>query len=65
MSEPSSQFTAEELADWQRSLEAANWRNILHHCRTCDRQWVASGDAVCICGSASIERIACWQFPDD
>ncbi|MBW4656026.1 MAG: hypothetical protein KME20_23735 [Kaiparowitsia implicata GSE-PSE-MK54-09C] len=63
--QPSSQFTLAELAEWQQILAAANRNNILHHCRVCDREWVASEAQRCTCGGRSIERIACWQFPDD
>ena len=65
MSEAPSQFTPEELQDWQARLAEANRNNILCHCRQCDRQWVASYQVICQCGSEDIEYIACWQFPDD
>lgn len=57
-------LSPQEWYEWQLRIQAANQNNILHHCRTCDRQWVASTDESCICGSSAIERIACWQFPD-
>jgi len=60
-----SHFSPDELAAWQRTLEVANWRNILCHCRQCDREWVASQEEPCTCGSRSVQSIACWQFPDD
>lgn len=63
--EGGSSFTPEELAVWQQTLEAANWVNILCHCRRCDREWVASSEEPCSCGSRSVQYIACWQFPDD
>jgi hypothetical protein len=59
------QLTPQEWQEWQLIIEAANLHNILHHCRTCDREWVASTEESCPCGSTKIERIACWQFPDD
>ncbi|MGG6294189.1 hypothetical protein ACQ4M4_07195 [Leptolyngbya sp. AN02str] len=65
MKETSNLFTPKELADWQQALDLANYTNILHHCHVCDREWVASTEEICCCGSRSVERIACWQFPDD
>ncbi|MFQ3626306.1 MAG: hypothetical protein SNJ81_01815 [Cyanobacteriota bacterium] len=59
------QLTPEELAEWQRVLNAANYNNIFCHCRQCDREWVASTEEPCTCGSIRVEYIACWQFPDD
>lgn len=58
-------LTPNEQQDWRRTLELANYANILCHCRTCDREWVVSAPEPCICGSREIEAIACWQFPDD
>jgi hypothetical protein len=65
MADVPSQFTPNELHEWQLILEAANRHNILHHCRRCDREWIASMPQACNCGSTSVERIPCWQFPDD
>lgn len=58
-------FTSEELTQWQATLAEANRTNIFCHCRQCDREWVASTEETCICGSSSVQHIACWQFPDD
>ncbi|NJR64680.1 MAG: hypothetical protein HC772_04120 [Leptolyngbyaceae cyanobacterium CRU_2_3] len=60
-----SHLSLEELQQWQSSIEEANRHNIWCHCRTCDREWIASTHAPCECGSRSVEYIACWQFPDD
>ncbi|NJN87672.1 MAG: hypothetical protein HC881_16875 [Leptolyngbyaceae cyanobacterium SL_7_1] len=49
----------------QAIIAAADRNNILHHCRVCQAEWIASFDRRCLCGSDRIERIACWQFPDD
>ncbi|MGB3493535.1 MAG: hypothetical protein WBA57_12450 [Elainellaceae cyanobacterium] len=61
---PLRQLSAQEWYEWQLRIEAANQNNLLHHCRQCDREWVSSQAERCACGSASVERIACWQFPD-
>ncbi len=53
-----------ELQAWWRKIEVANRNNILCHCRRCDREWVASSFVACSCGSADVEHISCWQFPD-
>jgi hypothetical protein len=60
-----SQLSPEELQAWQRGLEEANRYNIWCHCRKCDREWIASTQVACDCGSKNVEYIACWQFPDD
>jgi predicted Zn-ribbon and HTH transcriptional regulator len=65
MPEPFPKLTDAELAQWQNALTIANYNNILHHCRQCGYEWVASGEEACRCGSQKVERIACWQFPDD
>lgn len=65
MGERFNYLTREELLTWQHRIEEANRYNIFCHCRTCNREWVASRLEACICGSRSIEHIACWQFPDD
>ena len=55
-----------ELQEWQQKIEVANHNNIFCHCRTCGAQWVDSSlEAMCNCGSLDVERISCWQFPDD
>ncbi len=64
MSDVQPQLTPTELHEWQQSLEEANQHNIFCHCRSCDREWVTSKLEICICGSKSVEHIACWQFPD-
>ncbi|WP_439343502.1 hypothetical protein [Vacuolonema iberomarrocanum] len=58
-------FTPDELAQWRASLSEANRTNIFCHCRQCDREWIASTEETCVCGSRSVQHIACWQFPDD
>ena len=57
-------FTPDELQQWQFRLRQANDNNILCHCKDCDREWVASEEEPCQCGSQRVEYIACWQFPD-
>jgi Zn finger protein HypA/HybF involved in hydrogenase expression len=56
-----------EIQRWQQKIEIANRNNIFCHCLQCDREWVDSSlEAICTsCGSNKVERIACWQFPDD
>ncbi|MBF2000932.1 MAG: hypothetical protein IGS38_09470 [Synechococcales cyanobacterium M58_A2018_015] len=63
--DPSPQLSPEELQAWQQSIEEANRYNIWCHCRQCHREWIASTELPCECGSSSVEYIACWQFPDD
>ncbi|MEM1308428.1 MAG: hypothetical protein AAF892_14175 [Cyanobacteria bacterium P01_D01_bin.71] len=59
-------FTSEELRQWRFGLMQADDNNVLCHCHSCDREWVASSHEVkCACGSTSVETISCWQFPDD
>ncbi|HEY9622708.1 MAG TPA: hypothetical protein V6C78_20290 [Crinalium sp.] len=65
MAEPNPQFTPDELHQWQQIVAEADRYNILCHCRICDREWVASSQETCSCGSVQVEHIACWQFPDD
>ncbi|MBD2462856.1 hypothetical protein H6G89_17590 [Oscillatoria sp. FACHB-1407] len=65
MSDSNSLFTPQELREWQLALAEADRYNIFCHCRKCDREWVASTQVPCTCGSTNIEYIACWQFPDD
>jgi hypothetical protein len=63
--EQPSQFTPAELREWQLGIEAADQYNIFCYCRQCGREWVSSVEVACACGSNRIERISCWQFPDD
>ncbi|WP_271252936.1 hypothetical protein [Pseudanabaena sp. Chao 1811] len=68
MTEPNdleSVLTPEELKAGRDRIAAANINNVLHHCRKCDYEWVASHAEACRCGSKNVERIMCWQFPDD
>jgi hypothetical protein len=65
MSEPLSPLSAQEVQQWQTIIAAANLYNLLHHCRVCHREWIASQEEFCLCGNTQVERIACWQFPDD
>lgn len=54
------------LQRWQRAIRIADRRNVFCHCRHCQAEWVdSSRQAPCLqCGSLSVERIPCWQFPD-
>ena len=65
MSDPPPQLTPAELQAWQLGIQEANRHNVFCHCRQCDREWVASDYAACVCGSTNVEHILCWQFPDD
>ncbi|MFB2983103.1 hypothetical protein [Microseira sp. BLCC-F43] len=67
MSESLSQQDISDLRDWQQKIAIANHNNIFCHCRTCSYEWVDSTfDAICpTCASKKVERISCWQFPDD
>lgn len=65
MSDIPKQLTPDELLQWQAAIEEADRYNILCHCRTCDREWVASVPETCVCGNQQVEHIVCWQFPDD
>ncbi|NET26449.1 hypothetical protein [Okeania sp. SIO1I7] len=55
------------LQAWQKKIELANTNNIFCHCHNCEYEWVDSSfEAICPnCKSSEIERISCWQFPDD
>jgi hypothetical protein len=64
MTESHSYLSPEELQAWRLSLQEANRNNIFCHCRRCHREWVASDQVACLCGSKDVEYIACWQFPD-
>lgn len=57
-------FSRAELGDWQLTLAEADRHNIFHHCRHCQREWVASTWEACSCGSKEVEHLRCWQFPD-
>jgi rubrerythrin len=67
MSDILSQQDISEIRNWQEKIAIANQNNIFCHCRTCSYEWVDSTfEAVCPnCGSKKVERISCWQFPDD
>jgi hypothetical protein len=55
-----------EFGEWRQKIEVANRNNIFCHCNICGAEWVDSSFyAVCCCGSSEVERISCWQFPDD
>ncbi|MGL5083445.1 MAG: hypothetical protein ACRC8A_18350 [Microcoleaceae cyanobacterium] len=55
------------IQTWQASIDEANQNNVFCHCHSCHSEWIDSGeDQPCPdCGNLQIERIACWQFPDD
>lgn len=54
------------LSYWQEQIQLANQHNIFCKCRSCGKEWVdSSANAACSCGSKQVERISCWQFPDD
>ena len=55
------------LQAWQKKIELANTNNIFCHCHNCEYEWVDSSfEGICPkCKSSHIERISCWQFPDD
>ncbi|NEQ74940.1 MAG: hypothetical protein F6K23_18990 [Okeania sp. SIO2C9] len=55
------------LQAWQKKIELANTNNIFCHCHNCGYEWVDSSfEEICpSCKSSHIERISCWQFPDD
>ena len=67
MSESTSRQDTSLTHKWRKKIEVANRNNIFCHCRSCDYEWVDSSvDVVCSsCGSKDVERISCWQFPDD
>lgn len=66
MSEIFSEEDLYELHEWRHKVKVANHNNIFCHCRTCGAEWVDSSfEAICGCGSLDVERISCWQFPDD
>jgi Zn finger protein HypA/HybF involved in hydrogenase expression len=55
------------IVEWQQKIAIADRDNIFCHCRNCHTEWIDSTfDTLCTrCGSADVERISCWQFPDD
>lgn len=56
----------DNLEEWHFNINMANRNNIFCHCRRCHAEWVDSSfEAMCNCGSKDVERISCWQFPDD
>ena len=62
----SSPLEPDELHQWRTKIDTANRHNILCHCRCCGWEWIDSTfEAICQCGSSDVERISCWQFPDD
>jgi len=67
MSERKSEENRQLLEAWRLKIEVANHNNIFCHCRSCGYEWVdSSEDAICSnCGSKSVHKILCWQFPDD
>lgn len=67
MSEKQPEFQEKLLESWRLKIEVANRNNIFCHCRICGYEWVESkDDAICSnCGSKSVQKILCWQFPDD
>jgi len=66
MTNPDSQFTPDELQQWQSAIAETDRHNIWCHCKKCDAEWVASTPVNCPdCGSDRVEHISCWQFPDD
>lgn len=68
MSESKQQKDISLIKNWQNKIEIANQNNIFGHCRSCNYEWVDSSfeNKVCpSCSSSNVERISCWQFPDD
>ena len=67
MSDQPTYLDAKVLAQWRAKIATANQYNIFCHCRLCQAQWVESSEegACQQCGAKDIERISCWQFPDD
>lgn len=67
MSENYSKQETSLLKAWQEKIEVANRNNIFCHCRACNYEWVdSSTQEICpICRNSNIEKISCWQFPDD
>ncbi|MBS0014879.1 MAG: hypothetical protein KFF72_00665 [Arthrospira sp. SH-MAG29] len=67
MSEHTSTNHQDLLETWRSQIRQADINNVFCHCRDCEAEWVGSAwDENCpSCGSTNIERISCWQFPDD
>jgi hypothetical protein len=66
MSNSDNSLNPDLLQKWLDKIDKANQNNIFCHCRDCDWEWIDSSlNPKCRCGSANIETIACWQFPDD
>ena len=60
------QLSPDQRQEWLEQIETANRNNIFCHCRRCGWEWIDSTfEAACQCGSSDVERISCWQFPDD
>lgn len=55
------------LASWRSQIKTADINNIFCHCRKCGGEWVSSSwdDHCPSCSSQNIQKISCWQFPDD
>ncbi|MGK7920037.1 MAG: hypothetical protein AB4080_08535 [Trichodesmium sp.] len=67
MSKNNKQQDISLLQAWQKKIQDANLNNIFCHCHSCEYEWVdSSSEGICPnCNSTQIERISCWQFPDD
>jgi len=67
MKNEKSQLNHQTLQEWRNKIEIANQHNIFCHCRDCGYEWVDSGlkTGCTQCQSDRVERISCWQFPDD
>ncbi|MGD1712106.1 hypothetical protein [Dapis sp. BLCC M172] len=67
MSKNNKQEDTSLLQAWQKKIQDANLNNIFCHCHSCEYEWVdSSWEKICPnCNSTHIERISCWQFPDD
>ena len=60
------QLDPDEREKWLAKIKQANRHNIFCHCHKCGKEWIGSSfSAICQCGSTKVERISCWQFPDD
>lgn len=67
MLESNSEQDTSLIREWQEKVAEANRNNIFYHCRYCGNEWVNYyfDIAYCSCGSSDVEKISCWQFPDD
>ncbi|MDJ0714549.1 MAG: hypothetical protein QNJ54_10055 [Prochloraceae cyanobacterium] len=67
MSQPKPSLDPFQLKEWQLKIKTANRNNIFCHCHHCGYEWIDSSfEASCPnCDSTKVERISCWQFPDD